>query len=91
MDLLINLVNFDPYGPCDHILSFTIGTEPCNFSLAKRSVLLMIYIKAYSRNVKKALLDNGWISKINMEAEFTVEHIRQYIRFWVKLADVSRH
>jgi hypothetical protein len=51
----------------------------------------MIYIKAYSRNVKKALLDNGWISKINMEAEFTVEHIRQYIRFWVKLADVSRH
>jgi hypothetical protein len=42
-------------------------------------------------NVKKVLLNNGWISKINMEAEFTVEHIHQYIGLWVKLADVSLH
>jgi hypothetical protein len=27
-------------------------------------------------NAKKAMINNGWISKINMDAEFNLEHIR---------------
>jgi hypothetical protein len=42
-------------------------------------------------NVKKAMSDNGWISKIKMDVEFTLEHIRQYISLWSKLAEVTIH
>jgi hypothetical protein len=40
-------------------------------------------------NVKKALHNNAWISKINTKVEITFEHIRQYISLWVNLADVT--
>jgi hypothetical protein len=40
-------------------------------------------------NVKKAMTNQGWISKINLAAEFTLQHIRQYISLWVKLSEVT--
>jgi hypothetical protein len=39
--------------------------------------------------VKKAMSNHGWISKINLDAVFTIQHIRQYISLWVKLSEVS--
>jgi hypothetical protein len=39
--------------------------------------------------VNKAMSNHGWISKINLDAVFTIQHIRQYISLWVKLSEVS--
>jgi hypothetical protein len=40
-------------------------------------------------NVKKAMANNGWISKIKMDVEFSIEHIRQYISLWTMLAEAT--
>ncbi|KAM0838878.1 hypothetical protein ACQ4PT_060692 [Festuca glaucescens] len=40
-------------------------------------------------NVKKAMSNNGWISKIKMDVEFSIEHIRQYISLWSKLEEAT--
>jgi hypothetical protein len=39
-------------------------------------------------NVKQALHNNAWIAKIDMEAEISIEHVRQYLSLWAKLRAV---
>jgi hypothetical protein len=43
-----------------------------------------------NRTVQDALTDYNWISDIAVEA-FTVDHLDQYVRLWVLLADVQLH
>jgi hypothetical protein len=35
------------------------------------------------------MANNGWISKIKMDVEFSIEHIRQYISLWTMLAEAT--
>lgn len=37
-------------------------------------------------NVKNALQDNAWIAKIDMEATFSIAHVRQYLSLWSRLS-----
>ena len=50
----------------------------------------LIYSISTSKNatVSKALYNNWWISKINMDEGLTVDHITQYIALWGKLENV---
>ena len=40
-------------------------------------------------NVKQALHEDGWISKINLNAALTMDHIHQYISLWIQLRQVN--
>jgi hypothetical protein len=40
-------------------------------------------------NVKKALSGGGWISKIDMTAYLSMEHIHQFNTLWVQLRGIN--
>jgi hypothetical protein len=54
------------------------GIAPLIFEASKRKNCTMA----------QALHNKGWVANIKMDTNFTVHHIHEYVRLWVRLQDV---